>query len=474
VKTTLSLVLIVFCAAGLSGDSSANAQQNAPSYDPGYVSQQAPEALPPGYVNGNHGTPSTVSQGMAQPHYPPPPSPGDADDSLIDNGLWEGASVGPGCAICGGGSNVSPPDWYVEQDMRVLLRSRASYTGLGFEFSSEASGTASVVGRAVFSTENTAPNISGVWGMKVGHYFARDTKNRDHYVEFDFWGLNNWRDEASFDGGRMSVFNDSGQKIAEHGNLYSGYAVKKVLDNTNLYVPILNGTIMPGFDRADQQSSSYRSSTNNFEINGRFTPRGRDDRVVLHPDGRWRRECQPGMFVTYVYGMRFFQLNETFNFRSRGRTDVFDPDTGQLIDSTEYAGQYDVMTHNNLLGLQGGLDITFRHCRWDWGFTGRVGPYVNFSDQVSYVTSGVEFSPGLNRRLAGSKHGSSVVAEAGIQASYKFRPNLIGRFSYDFMWVSGVALAPDQIQFVPEPVNEIASNGYLFLHGAKLGLEWMW
>jgi hypothetical protein len=411
---------------------------------------------------------------MPQPQNPPPPTPVDNDVSLLDNGLWEGATVGPGCAICGGGSNVSPPDWYVEQDMRVLTRSRSSYFGLGYLFTAQ---TANTAGQDVLSTDDTAPNISGVWGMKVGHYFARDTKNRDHYVELSFWGLNNWRDEAGYDGGRISVFNDSDQKTGEHGNLYSGYAVRKALDTSTgqiVYVPILNGTIMPGFDQADQQTTSYKSSTNNFEINGRFTARGRDDRVVLHPNGRWRRECQPGMFVTYVYGMRFFQLNETFNFHSRGRTDVYDPDTGQLIDSTEYAGQYDVMTHNNLLGLQAGLDITFRHCRWDWGFTGRVGPYVNFADQVSNITSGEELSPSYVRRLSASKHGSSVVAEAGIQASYKFRPNLIGRFSYDFMWVSGVAIAPEQLQFTPEPVNEIASNGYLFLHGAKLGLEWMW
>ena len=39
--------------------------------------------------------------------------------------------------------------------------------------------------------------------MTFGHYFARDTLNRDHFIEISLWGLNNWRDEATYNGHRV-------------------------------------------------------------------------------------------------------------------------------------------------------------------------------------------------------------------------------------------------------------------------------
>ena len=62
--------------------------------------------------------------------------------------------------------------------------------------------------------------------MTLGHYFARNTENRDHFIEFTFWGLNNWRDEASANGHRVSILNSTGEKTSEQGDLYSGYAVR--------------------------------------------------------------------------------------------------------------------------------------------------------------------------------------------------------------------------------------------------------
>ena len=50
----------------------------------------------------------------------------------------------------------------------------------------------------------------------------------------------------------------------------------------------------------------------------------------------------------------------------------------------------------------------------------------------------------------------------------------MGRASYDFMWITGVALAPEQLQFVANPVNRINTNGMIFAQGVSLGLEWLW
>jgi hypothetical protein len=391
------------------------------------------------------------------------------ENQAVDSGFWNDESQGPCCSVCGGGKDC-PPDWYIEQNVRILSRGRPRDMGVGFGFTEE---TNTMIGDEVLNTRSASPDISGIWGMKIGHYFARDSLNRDHFVEFSFWGLNNWRDEASANGVRIST-TDSDGNTNVHGNLYSGYSAYTVLNSSSSPVWIWNGIIVPGFDRADRQTTYYSSSTNNFEINGRITPRdSRDDRLVMDPSGRWKRECQPGQYMSYLYGLRFLQLAETFRFHSEGITDVFNSE-GVMIDSKSYTGDYDVVAHNNLLGLQIGADMMFRQCRWEWGVRTKIGAYVNFSDQVSNISSGIAMAPDFVERLSASKHEASFIGELGFTTTYKFRPNLMGRASYDFMWVSGLALAPEQLQFTTAPTNRINTNGLAFFQGITLGLEWLW
>jgi hypothetical protein len=481
VKTALTLVLVALGGISLAVTPPAAAQQPMPLNGPTYAALRQPNGTPEQPVRADfapqHKAPGSSQTGAAQaiqpPAVPPNSSPNSAADEglLIDNGLWDNAPVGPCCAICGGGADC-PPDWYLEEDVRILNRSRPRDVGIGFTFGADSSNT---IGTERMNSRTGTPNISGAWGMTFGQRFARDTMNRDHYIEFSFWGLNNWRDEANENGQRTVVRNSAGQITQEHGNLFSGYAVTQVLNTATItQVPILNGTIVPGFDRVDQQKTFYLSSTNNFELNGRFSPRSRADRLVLHPNGKWRRECQPGVYMSYLYGLRFFQLNETFRLHSEGRTDVFDPTTGALIDSIVNTGDYDIVTHNNLLGFQIGADMIFRQCRWSWGVHSKLGPYIDFMDQESNIAAGPALAPDFVRQLAWSKHQAALIAEVGFEANYKFRPNLVGRASYDFLWASGLALAPEQLQFDTQPSNKINGNGLLFLNGISLGLEWLW
>ena len=68
----------------------------------------------------------------------------------------------------------------------------------------------------------------------------------------------------------------------------------------------------------------------------------------------------------------------------------------------------------------------------------------------------------------------ALIGETGFFASYKFRPNLIGRASYDFMWVTGMALAPEQLQFTTFRLNHVNNNGTILYHGITLSMEWLW
>ena len=141
-------------------------------------------------------------------------------------------------------------------------------------------------------------------------------------------------------------------------------------------------------------------------------------------------------------------------------------------------GDYDIATHNSLVGLQIGADMTFRQCRWAWGIESKLGPYINFANQTSYINAAHSGwhgpHPAYDQRLVANRYQAALIGEVGFQATYKFRPNLMGRASYDFMWITGVALAPEQLQFAANPVNRINTNGTIFAQGVSLGLEWMW
>lgn len=497
-KLTWTLALIIVGAIGLLANVQAVAQygpstpmaitgpdaqgmQNAPAtQQPPITPAPSPQAAngtvpmqdqaKAGNLSSSNGVPPAVSD----PAFGLPPD----DSLLIDNGLWDGAPVGPCCAICGGGSGC-PPDWYTEQGVRFLGRTRPREQILGSEpvlIDSQGNPvfieltSFGFVTNDMFTNRSAGPDVSGAYAATVGHYFARDKFNRDHFVEFSFWGLNGYKDSATITALGTTLHTFPGLTTrSQVGSLYSPYFTRAGFSSGT---PVF----MRGFDGADEQDTFYSSYNQNFEINGRISPRSREDRLVLHPNGKWRRECQPGQYISYLYGIRFMQIDETFNFHSHS-TVVPLGQSGQPLPGppTLYDANYDVVTHNNLLGLQVGADMMFRQCRWAWGVRSKLGAFLNFSDQKSDI-----ISPDLTRSyttgnpLSAAKHEASLIGEVGFTATYKFRPNLMGRAGYDFMWVTGLALAPEQLQFQPVPVNAINTNGSIFYHGVSLGLEWMW
>ncbi|MEN6557405.1 MAG: hypothetical protein ABFC54_04410, partial [Thermoguttaceae bacterium] len=132
-----------------------------------------------------------------------------SDPSWMDNGLWDGATVGPGCALCGGGT---PPDWYTLQGARIMSRSNSRRSMISFqrpqngdyEWISNSSSTYQVVnlmtpttGTAsrslnVIQTKELNLDVAPGYNATIGHYFCRDRNNNDHFVELTFWGLNSW------------------------------------------------------------------------------------------------------------------------------------------------------------------------------------------------------------------------------------------------------------------------------------------
>jgi hypothetical protein len=196
--------------------------------------------------------------------------------------------------------------------------------------------------------------------------------------------------------------------------------------------------------------------------------------LVLQRNGKWRRECQPGRYFSFLFGFRYSILNEAFDYQSSGT--LIDPNGGMHQTS----GNYQIFSHNNLVGLQTGAELTWRHCRWEYGFSAKAGPAVNFADQSSTITSlaygidPVATTPDFNLQLHASKESPALFAELGAFASYRFEPNFTLRAGYDLTWLTGLALAPEQLYFDASPAEKVVTTGSMFLQGLSLKAEFTW
>jgi hypothetical protein len=412
--------------------------------------------------------PGTIFPGVVPSDQSPEAMVGDMMG--VDNGLWEGCTEDNCCSVCGGGY-CTPPLWYTEQGVRILSRSRPRRLALGTIFVegvNPLTGAPAIVPDNILTTKTTNYDAAAGYNATVGRYLGRDSMDRDDFVEFSYWGMNTWVDTAQVQGTR--VINDTyfAHHLISYGSLTSPFLTNayQVSGSNNV-----NGFGVGGFNQADIQTFSVNSEMHNWELNLRLRPRGRPDQLVLHPNGRWRRECQPGTYMSYLVGLRYMTLGDGALWHGQGT--VVDNGTSNFITA-----DYNTRTENDLLGLQIGSDLMFRRCKWAWGVRAKMGPFVNFARDIQEIKNNAIGDPFnsvfLNTRLTAQKQIISLIGEVGFVATYKFKPNLMGRAAYDFMWINGLALGPEQFQFTDTPVAAINTNGSIFSHGLTLGLEWSW
>jgi hypothetical protein len=387
----------------------------------------------------------------------PPAGGAESAGGVEDDGSsWYAGTFGPGCSpapcceICGGGSGP-PPDYYVEGGPNVLSRGKPNVRTITFMRVSGDPNLPLAPGEETqqLSFKSVDPGIcAGMLGT-IGHYLGRDANDRDEFIEFTYWGLDRWQGTASIDSTEYIFFTSSGGEIITH-SLYTAFPYP-----------------VGGFNRADEQTVSEQSSINNFELNYRFGPRNMPDQLVLHANGRWRRECRPGWYFSYLFGLRFVNINDAADLFSEGN-----------YSPTPSIGDYNVHTRNRLLGCQLGGELTYRHCRWNVDLHGRAGPYLNFvrseGSIVAQSGSDPDSSQDLNTQESKNRDTAAIVGEFGFAASYKFRPNLVARASYDFVWIGGLALAPEQFAFQTNPTPYVDNRGLLFINGVTVALEYTW
>lgn len=172
--------------------------------------------------------------------------------------------------------------------------------------------------------------------------------------------------------------------------------------------------------------------------------------------------------ITLSGGVRYFYLAEQFAMQANNYPTP-------IIPLPVGSDQYNNSTYNNLFGLQGKADINiWRNDQISFDTSGFAGIYANhaiatgsasrsgsflgladFEGTTSDRTTRSAFLGGLNLSVT-----NRLTDYAYIQAGYQW------------MWLSGVALAPDQIDNtnVPAGVGTIDANGNLCYQGGFVNL----
>ncbi len=196
------------------------------------------------------------------------------------------------------------------------------------------------------------------------------------------------------------------------------------------------------FDGAEDVTITYESDLNNYELN------------YLFKYGC----CCP---VTWLIGFRYVDLDEFFDYES---SDTSSP--GPSYQTSNYW----INTENDLLGLQIGglLDGCITEC-FTWRFDARAGIYANFTEQHTWMAE--TNNTVLYRDFITEDEEAAFVTDMRLEGRYHLTNCTALTLGYQLMWVDGVALAPEQLDFTTTPTSGSALNadGTIFYHGAYFG-----
>ena len=327
-------------------------------------------------------------------------------------------------------------NWYVRGDLVMLTRTATDPVDL----SSFVTLPGLIPISKAMNTQSAGFGFEPGMRLTLGHILGRDGENRDHSLEFTFLGLHEW--------------------VASHA-----VSVTPANIATRRLAPT-NQVLAFGFTAATEHRYRYWANLNSYEVNGRVRSRLGRDQLVMLPDGEWQREVTSGRQWGILGGVRYLSVDEEFNFAAT------DGAIG-AVDST-----YDIKTHNRLFGVQLGAEVKEQHANWSFGVHGKAGAFVNFADQVSDVRI---FDANFIAAPSTSTRGESandeqlaMVAEVGLTGAYQLRPNMAVRLGYDFMYIQGLAVAPEQLTFDSSGAPKVIAGSFAFLNGATFAFEYFW
>lgn len=328
----------------------------------------------------------------------------------------------------------------------------------------------------------SSPGYDGSARLSLGRFLFRDQENRDHTFDMTVFGgaelVDRFGATAQLLGANEGlVLRDIANNLAR---INQGLQVSSALDGSD------PGRIddpdgLTSFDGASTSNAEYASRFHSWEWNYNMNQRMRKDRMELQPSGEWVRRASPGFTWSYLAGLRYFDVEERLDWsateiRSVGGVVGAAPDLNLPVINSDTDGFYDIDTSNNLFGMQLGAGMTYESDRWNVTVSTKHGFYVNDARATASLTytNPNDTSVGLNN-YANDLHenGVSYLTQGSIVGRYHLRPNFSLRAGWEFMYVTGLALAPNQIDFNPAQ-NQLSVTGDAFYHGVSFGTEYYW
>jgi hypothetical protein len=163
-------------------------------------------------------------------------------------------------------------------------------------------------------------------------------------------------------------------------------------------------------------------------------------------------------------GFRYIRISEDLNLIAQ-----------RTVGGAVEEGNYDVHTSNNLYGLQLGGRTRRTRGRYGWEATGKVGIFGNDMRQRQSVTDFPDFP--LRPSVSSGSGGVAFVGETNLTALYRLTQVWNLRAGYSVLWIEGLALAPDQLDFdfaSASGGSQLHNGGAMFLHGVNVGIEARW
>ncbi|HEY2810906.1 MAG TPA: hypothetical protein VGJ00_05915 [Rhabdochlamydiaceae bacterium] len=211
-------------------------------------------------------------------------------------------------------------------------------------------------------------------------------------------------------------------------------------DKNSLFFPFNNSSYAFDYFQADEAHAKYDSRFWDIELNywHHFSPR--------HVDY---------FSLSGTVGLRYFHLNEAFKL-----TFLKPPDKSD----------YSIHTENDVFGVQMGLNLEMTPTsRISWDFTAKVGATANRAKQRNLLR---DLNNTLTlRRYERQKWQRGLFADLIAQAGYQFKEPLNLHAGYEFIVLSGVALAPEQVERDTGggAGKEVYTDGFVFIHGFYIG-----
>ena len=124
---------------------------------------------------------------------------------------------------------------------------------------------------------------------------------------------------------------------------------------------------------------------------------------------------------------------------------------------------------------QTGARIRQAWSNFGWDATAKAGIFGNAASQSQLVT---DFPPGfVLRNTQSASHGQvAFVTDINLSAFYQLNSIWSLRGGYNLLWVQGVAIAPNQLDFTDTASSGsvLHSTGGFFAHGVSAGVQANW